>query len=625
MKVLIQDMVKAGLDVGWEKKILGLEDKFAAGEQDAVLRDWCRGISSQPTQHSTQKPGTAVSIEQWKESLWKMVALGKFDRDWLELGIRLHAAAGKLEKTCDLLGWLARRFSSSEPRSLIFIIDLSLKLGLDVENAWALFLELLEHPSYSLCLHDYESIFHSFLRAGSVAYSTAVLCRAMHAFGRDVAHQPLLFGDLARKLHDICSDLDETDAVSMHIVKYLPNGMPTNLFYRSWLDHSAKNGDPRRVSLIIESIFEIERNPQPWHLDRLIQVWFEQSGNEYSGKAEDLARAMIKKRVESSSNVSAVSSLVDSSASWLPRFIRRRMPSAGAYTFIQLMNQYAKQGHVKSTHTVLKLLMGSTTLKLNSSMIRAILATHFIMDDVKGAWDFFSKVSQDEMYPIDLGTYHVLWRGLNQHLIQNPPGSKSIRRYPPPRKIFRQMVKYYLKDPGACIPFEERPSGPMYSRIIHCFCLADDSVGALMALHAMKYLFGQEPTQKAMEFLVKNMAYRFFFRDRRRHNWVRNKRSDQHRLLEYRRAVSRMLRAVHADYQARKSSGGPQLGVTDDLAPGAISPSLDVLSTFMKKSLVQFSTPQLVKKAIVIAKEHMGLNLLGSTQSDQTLAHGQRS
>jgi hypothetical protein len=405
----------------------------------------------------------------------------------------------------------------------------------------------------------------------------------------------------------------------MHILKYLPNGMSTNLFYSSWLDHSAKNGDPKRVSLIIESIFEIGRNPRPWQLDRLIQVWFEQSGNEYSGKAEDLARAMIKQRIESSTNVSAVTSLVDSNASWLPRFIRRQMPSAGAHTFIQLMNHYAKQGHVESTHAVLKLLMSSTTLRLNSSMIRAILAIHFIMDDVKGAWDFFSKVSKDEMYPIDLGTYHVLWRGLNQHLVQNPPGSKTVKQYPPPRKLFRHMIKYYLKDPTACVPFEERPSGPMYSRIIHCFCLADDSIGALMALHAMKYLFGQEPTQKAMESLVKNMAYRFFFRDRRRHGWVRNKRKDRQKLLEYRRALTRMLRAVHADAKAAKS---PQIirsdptrhiGVEEDLAL-TISPSLDVLSTFMKKSLVQFSTPQLVKKAIVIAREHMGLNLLLDAQ-----------
>jgi hypothetical protein len=613
-------MTNAGIDAGREKTILRLEAQLAAGERE---QDWYGLQSTEPTQ--MQNP---VSIEQWKESLWRRVALRQFDKDWLELGIRLHAVAGP-EKTGDLLGWLARRFSSSDPQFLVFIIDQALRLGQDNEDAWALFLELLQHPSFKLSIHDYASIFHSFHRAGSVEHSTAVLCRAMHAFGLDAAHQPLLFGDLARKLHDICTDLDETDAVSMHILKYLPNGMSTNLFYTSWLDHSAKNGDPKRVSLIIESIFEIGRNPQPWHLDRLIQVWFEQSGNEYTGKAEDLARAMIKQRIESSTNVSAVTSLVDSSAAWLPKFIRRRMPSAGANTFIQLMNHYAKQGHVESTHTVLKLLMSSTNLRLNSSMIRAILATHFIMNDIKGAWEVFTKISEDDMYPIDLGTYHVLWRGLNQHLTQNPTGSKAA--YPAPRKLFKQMIQYYLKDPNACIPFEERPSGPMYSRIIHCFCLADDSVGALMALHAMKYLFGQEPTQKAMESLVKNMAYRFFFRDRRRQQWVRNKRQDQQKLLGYRRALSRMLRVVQADTKAGKSpkyitqnrSDGIQIGAAEGDTT-EISPSLDVLSMFMKKSLVQFSTPQVVKKAIVIAKEHMGLNLLGSAQSNQTLAHGQR-
>jgi len=260
------------------------------------------------------------------------------------------------------------------------------------------------------------------------------------------------------------------------------------------------------------------------------------------------------------------------------------------------------------------------------------------MKDVGGAWEFFSKISQDKSYPIDLGTYHVLLKGLHTHLLNNGNGMRTKHEYPSPRKLFNHMVRYYLNNPKAHMPYEERPSGPMYARIIRCFCLANDSVGALLAVHGLKHVFAQNPTPAIIEHFVKNISYRFFFRDRRRYDLNSNKALNKLRRIAYEKAAARVLIAMHRRMRALRASkkqaseaeylDTKDTQLTESASPIDVWQSLDelgrsldgeestaLLASFMKKSLAQTGIPISVDEQLAVAKEHMGLNLLDEDPS----------
>jgi hypothetical protein len=469
---------------------------------------------------------------------------------------------------------------------------------------------------------DYESTFLSFLKPESTHLAAIVLWSMIKAHKTVLTNQRRIFGGLFRQLLLSSKAPDQIDAVSLLIMETIPQNVSSELFYTTWIECTQRQGDPNRIAEIIELMFEQGKDPHAWHIDSLLKVWFHAGNDVKAGKAENLALEMIQKRTDLEVKYTTLGSFVQDTARKLmiPKFLRRQLPAAGVHTYVQLMGHYARRGDVEAAQHVLKLLTNSTQLKLNGRTVGAILSVHFIMKDFSGAWQFFSHVIQDEFAQVDLRTYGVLWKGLHLNLSINK--TASLKGYPSPRELFKHMLKHHvLYDSDAVNSVQQPPPRALYDRIIRCFCLAEDSIGALLALHGMKDMFHQTPTLKTIECLVQHIAHR--------QHWSGQKRGAHQPLEEHLNVTTDILEFLFAHLSTPERP--LRRGAARSAAKRLYSPEfkenrgedlLNVLSVFLRDYVNGKSrTADRFQRGFDTAKEDMGLDALshGSVENNAGL------
>jgi hypothetical protein len=521
LQSLIDTMNSRGMDTSRETEVLGLETMAAPGGNRTALVEWAKGPTTVSNISALRKAPTGqsnlhelfdhISLDIPRSSVDAIASKG-FDQEWLELGVRLFHAEGNWMGALPIISHLAAKYQAMDPRFAMMVIKALTTRSLDsVNHAWRVFNYIIQTPQFDLMLGDYSTAFKCFLQAGSMPYATACLCLMLNRNqGQGVEHRNIVYDELLDKLFRATANSEELHKAAIDLLDYVPQGGRADFFYAKWLKHAHEKGHQDECGAIIETMFEKGIDPKAIHIDRLISAWIHGPRTEHGEKAAVLSLEMIRKQVARDNPDqmdSAMDPVSDDNPRPLPKFLRRNMPSADTRTYALLMKYYANIGNSEAAYQILRLLLQQTKLKLNDQMVRAIISVHFILKDVKGAWDFYEYVAADPSYTPDTATYAVLWKGLHLHLSGSKAGKHAV--YPSSRKLFGHMLGSIVSQrKSEKLPLTSGLSSTLYERIIRCFTLDRDTYGALLALHGMRLLFDQPPTFSTINSLLLHHAHR---------------------------------------------------------------------------------------------------------------------
>jgi hypothetical protein len=515
------DIKKHGsYNIKLETKVLELERCFAAGAEAEALSEW-------HSYYLGSKSIKGVNPGDCKH------------KEWLELGVRLHALNGDVDHASLLVQEILRKHRNCDPR-FIFVQILSYNQSSYSalhRQAWFLYIRLRHLPKFSLCLDDYQGLVHSFLEANQRQCALRVLrdMTKLKHVPSDILARSIL--DCIKALHSTCQNEKELEKYSILALAVIPTRLQNSYFYTSWLGQTYKHGTADDIARVIELMFERGLSPRAWHLDALIKAWLDMNDSKASVKAKSLAWTMIQKRQTSDKAANHSNSMVPATTAvdqkpaphkiWYDplNFTRRPIREATANTFLRLARHYADKGYPEQARYVVRLLM-SSAIRPTGRQIRALLAVHFMMDDFQGAWKFFQECSGNEMLPIDLSTYSTLWQGLCQQLNRNlfqPPLSRDVLYgFPDARTLFSYMQEFIdEQSPITNVPDIQHPytskssintltrseADLLYNRVIRAFTLSKDSFGALIAMQTLSNYLGVTPGVRTIGTLIRHVAH----------------------------------------------------------------------------------------------------------------------
>jgi len=498
LKELVADMEFAGVHTSRERAIITLE------------------ILSEQGNHK-------LAIAKWEAKHQKQ-ARQRGRRTWLDAGTRLYAAAGDIDRACQILHLTLKGHQNIDPRFVLFLIWRQVESGdsSQLQPAWVLYQRLKMHRSFRLSIDDCNSLFKCFLDAGQRRTALQILKDIAGAKKRP--NQPNQAGVLMRGIRELqnsCTKLDDLHSVSLEALSWFPKDMDLAPFFLSWIRKSSSRffgvGITETCARIIELIFESGHAPEPYHLDELIRVWFltEQTDN-----AESIGWDMVNKRMamskqetpDSPSDTSAKPQL----GANVPEFLRRPVPPAAASTFAHLAQHYAEAGQADYCHSVLNLLY-SSSLYLNCKAVQAVLAIHLTLKEHQKAWLFFLRIREQDAAAINLHVYSTLWKGcilymremkryeiIGEHKVRFvDKGQKRADGviYPSARTVFAYMLdhirnQYPAGKTGAQVPMV------LYDRIIGSFMHAGDFLGAFVAMQTLKEVLDLTPTPETVKILI---------------------------------------------------------------------------------------------------------------------------
>lgn len=529
LETLVSDMeAHTGHGIQVEKLVVLLEKMLADGQENEALAAWHSHCESM-LKFRRRELGGSQQAEGGFESEKR--------KEWLELGVRLHALAGDTDGASHLTQRILRQYRNCDPR-FIFVQILALNHWPDRilhRRAWSLYLQLRILPKFSMCLDDFQGLFHSFLRAGEQRCALVVL-RDMTKL--DISQNTLtpIVVECIEALHKSCTTRDELEKHAISALSVVPVQLQSRDLYTSWLAQTCNLGLADDMARIIELMFERGIDPATNHLDGLVRAWLESTDHDATKKGERLAWNMIQKH-EDPSEMNFVKRLwysrsaIDSKhgtrvSTYDPRiFTARPITKASGKTFIRLARYYANRGYADYARHVVALLM-STDIRPTRGQVRAILGIYTKLGDFAGVWQFFQAGLSNSKLRIDLGTYSTVWQALIQQLhrqiFQPRELRDSIYGLPSARELFHHMQNFIrLHGPISMVTDDrayKKSSMPknliasgeanlLYKRIIRTFALSKDTFGALLALRSLHLSLGMAPTLDIITTLIHHAAH----------------------------------------------------------------------------------------------------------------------
>lgn len=631
LETLISDMEgNSSYSIRVEKMILHLEKEFASGRESEALVEWqshCQGYS-QFRQHMHSEMG--IESHKWKE--------------WLELGVRLHALAGDTDQASHITQQILRRYRTCDPR-FIFVQILSFNHWPDTvlhRRAWILYLQLRQLPKFSLCLDDFQGLFHSFLRAGQKRCALAVLKDMTRL---DIADETLTTTVLecVKALHESCTTEQELERHSISALSVVPTRLQTKALYTSWLAQICKHGSGDDMARVIELMFERGLMPTANHLDGLLRAWLQSKDPHAAVKGEILAWSMISafqdpKEIDLAKYLRLSRLIADSKAgtrtAYDPRmFTSRPISKATASTFIRLARHYAETGHTDHARDVVALFM-STGIDPTRRQLRAILRIYINTGYFSRAWQFFLECLANEKLPVDLATYSTLWQGLGQQLHRRLFQPKNLRTtvdgIPCGRELFLHMRDFIrAHGPISTVPRTrafKRASLPkntiplpeaikLLDRIVRAFALSKDTFGALLAMRTLYRDLRITPSVNTIVTILQHAAHEAMVSECK----IQNRPQD---VNEYMPMSMQVLASLYqfSDPTAPKEKTEAVKELLQPSIQRKGESLLKLLETFMARIMQgNFSNVQIMAK-FREAKESMGL--LPRNEGDQDLTNG---
>jgi pentatricopeptide repeat protein len=184
----------------------------------------------------------------------------------------------------------------------------------------------------------------------------------------------------------------------------------------------------------------------------------------------------------------------------LPGFMRRRVPPATIETFSILVQYYLRRGKFREVEKLSRHLQ-LAEIKPNSFYMNHLLYSLLRGHGQREAWQMYTNMTHEGGVQPDVSTFACLWDCMKIHV--DKLRNRDKEGFPEPRRLFHEMVAWFPKWRARDL---EEVSKELYDQIIRCFSLAEDQVGTLVALHALKDMFGIHPDQATARIIVLQIA-----------------------------------------------------------------------------------------------------------------------
>lgn len=453
-------------------------------------------------------------------------------KDCLELGIRIHAAAGDPNRAQLLLEEVREKYSNWDVRTIIpLLISFNTCDGRDTRQgychqAWELYLLLQERTS-DLTRLEYEAIYSSFLRSRQRDLSISVFMDMLAQTSRSIDDPKGLRGQVyryIRRLQFLSETTSQINQASLLGLKVMPNHHQNVDIYKTWLGKLARLKDDLSVAQLLELMYERNIDLTARQLNTVVRALLrpKQSGDAVQRltarrRGEELAWLMIRERLNlgrQQRESKRKGSLSDREPAGQPKndaripiFLRRPVSPATIETFNILLRFYTisrlGQRHRKSYVSHLRNVRKSSGVPAEVTFLAQLIFRDMRRGHYRAAWKKVKRFSYTVQANSDV--YAKLWYGMTLYVDRTKNSWHS--GYPPPRSLFARMERAF-SDPeyASGVRLHESITRATYNRIISSFCMVPDLAGTLVALHALKTRFGFYPQQSVARAVVKQVA-----------------------------------------------------------------------------------------------------------------------
>jgi len=451
---------------------------------------------------------------QWESYESRLARREETRSEYGLLGIHMFAQLGNPERAQVLaLKLMSEAANDMISPILVPVIVAWVKRGDDgsIKNAWALYLRLREKLGSEIRVRDYDYLTLSFLNAGRTDVALAVFKDIM-LFGQDHEYtSERLYGTslgLAGRLQNQSVDLGQLNEISLTALTVLPRQFQNKYFYGSWMKHLIGIGETDAAASVVELMIERGVRPDSKHLNGIIGAWLRSSSAENRAKAEQLGWAMIRQRLDlvkkrRGEKIDQGNGIAGRPTWRVARYLRRRMLApATIETFSLLLLDYERRMVDKHTEE-LKVSFSQAEIPPNSYWMNHVMYAELRQGRHNIAWDVY--LHRPKHVSPDLESFACLWDCEKRHLDRLAVYPQD--NFPGPRRILREMLSWYTGlGPTNRKDVLAEATRQLYDQILRCLCLHKDLEGTIVALYALKELFGFYPDQSTARMIMLQVA-----------------------------------------------------------------------------------------------------------------------
>ncbi|KUJ24049.1 uncharacterized protein LY89DRAFT_712987 [Mollisia scopiformis] len=493
LKTLGDDMLKAGVHMRLDQRLLYIEATFIVADQASAIQTW----------------------EFMGRNLAESSSRGKY---W-DLGTRMFCRHGLIDRAISCAeNILDHTKDPTDFRLLLPIIGAVLRSDdkSSMQRAWALYIRLRFNIGAKITMEDYDSLISMFMEANHREQALSVF--------KDM----MLTGDARRADRDsisrytngvgrsaILSSLkilpSELDWQDFKVVDRLPARLNNRVFFASWMKKLIGDGEIESAEKVFHLMQDHGIRPSSISTNGLIGAWYRKGNMKYREKADALAWQMIRER----QNVVALRDQ-KLSTERLQRPIRpvisedkpdSRPVNLVSYATIETFEILLEQYRQRQKYSLIPSLFEALTearIKPNVGFMNQLLMTDMKAQSPLWALNTYRSLtdptkSAGSIVRPNFDTYQILWEMMARDSDPVSVRSKNPYKLVQPRTMFKEMV-YHLKSQKGPIPND------LYQTMILCFCLHKDQVGTAVALRALQFFFGNFPTEVTARAVVLQIA-----------------------------------------------------------------------------------------------------------------------
>lgn len=460
----------------------------------------------------------ATAVTTWEELRSTIGPDPELASEYYILGIDLFSDLGRPHTAQDLATECLENSTAISPRIYIPLI-LAWAKSRDskaAENAWVCYLKLRHALGNRMTADIYADLSSKLLASGRRDMALAIFKDLMLALGPSKYDSMSLFNQLSRpgecaQAKDLSAE--KIDQAALQALLAFPKALNNKYFFGAWIKQLIGSGNVDGAADVVELMYERGVPLDAKHLNGVVGAWLREGSKASQKKAEHLAWAMVHRRVQvvqqrrkdidSSIDIHQPSQDLLRHQRNVPHFLRRAAPPANIETFSILILHYTRRSDTVTAEYLTQLMVGPAQISPNSYIMNHWLYAALRDKDIDTVWNKYSSL-KESIQP-DLETFAALWD--TAKVQYDPARSARGMTFPAARKLFEEMRQWLAglteKDRARA---REEFSSELYSQIIRCFCLQADLAGTLCALHPLRDLFGEYPSENTKQTIVYQVA-----------------------------------------------------------------------------------------------------------------------
>ncbi|KAI9669407.1 MAG: hypothetical protein M1831_000443 [Alyxoria varia] len=502
---LAEDKMSAGWELSQDERYARMEGIFLEGNTQKALEIW----------------ESLVNAEDGSNPAF------------LEMGVRMYAHAGHLEKAHELLDNVLDNVKKADARLILPVLQAHANRG-DEENirqAWLLYGELRARLRSKMTMRDYDAVSLSFLGAQHKDCALAVFRDMMMQAEPSDSESRNLYEKAMQRIGKFMhlGGAQQVTEFSLDAIRYVPRRFQNKFFYASWLRKLIAEGFVDEAAQVVELMYERGINPDAKHINGLISAWFRKGDGESRQTGEELGWAMIQTRIDMvnarrerrrqrqqtlseeatptptptpTKSLLSIATTSNPPAKIPPTFAARRVPPATIETFCVLIKFHLHRGmypHIR----LLRNLLSDTEIPMNAFFMNHLLYAEFRTRGYSQLWIRF-RVMSTSVLP-DTETWIFLWDCMKRHVDSNR--AEVVEGFPGPRELFARFTDWFagLQGQARSDALADMEEGA-YQDVLRCCCLSGDLPGAFVALEWLKRTFAVYPSNETVKMLLMQIA-----------------------------------------------------------------------------------------------------------------------